>query len=428
VFAWTIIRFTVDIPPPDTSDLTLDRPDISLEDNAFTYYSAVAKALYFPSGVFVVDHYLEGKNVDQKKLGDIIRKNKKNFEMIAKGNKCERCIVPEASISLMPIPYLSPLLNIGKLLAAKARCERLSNHPKAATETCVETIRFGNLFQKDSERFVAYYVGLAILSHGLEQARDLARDPNTPTEELKTLADAVSKIGPLHPGLVRMAKGEYQLASHVIDSFTAGKLNLKRLGLARTAKSTSFAPFRVLFKPNETKLALAEAYRKVIDDAPLCYTKTCGSDMENAAKQNIPKRYKFLPTPNALGVCFLALATPPSSSAIENKCKLECDVAATSLIIAMQLYKRYKKTYPEQLRDLVPEYIDAIPSDPFDATPFKYDSKKRIIYSVGKDGVDSGGSLPSKNAGNSKRYERWYSRDVFYNVDIPDNSKTPVEP
>ena len=77
VFAWTIIRFTVDIPPPDTSDLTLDRPDISLEDNAFTYYSAVAKALYFPSGVFVVIDYLEGKNVDQKKLDDIIRKNKK---------------------------------------------------------------------------------------------------------------------------------------------------------------------------------------------------------------------------------------------------------------------------------------------------------------------------------------------------------------
>jgi hypothetical protein len=40
----------------------------------------------------------------------------------------------------------------------------------------------------------------------------------------------------------------------------------------------------------------------------------------------------------------------------------------------------------------VPKYFTKIPADPFDGKLIKYSPKKKIIYSVGKDLKDSGGS------------------------------------
>ena len=46
---------------------------------------------------------------------------------------------------------------------------------------------------------------------------------------------------------------------------------------------------------------------------------------------------------------------------------------------------------PATLDALVPKYISAVPRDPFDGKPLRYDSKKKIVYSVGYNLKDDGG-------------------------------------
>jgi hypothetical protein len=48
---------------------------------------------------------------------------------------------------------------------------------------------------------------------------------------------------------------------------------------------------------------------------------------------------------------------------------------------------------PSGLDELVPKYLESIPADPFDGKPLRLAVKedRRIIYSVGPDGVDDGG-------------------------------------
>ena len=41
---------------------------------------------------------------------------------------------------------------------------------------------------------------------------------------------------------------------------------------------------------------------------------------------------------------------------------------------------------------LIPKYIAGAPRDPFDNKGVRYSAEKKIIYSVGKKGVDVGGS------------------------------------
>ena len=49
--------------------------------------------------------------------------------------------------------------------------------------------------------------------------------------------------------------------------------------------------------------------------------------------------------------------------------------------------------YPSVLNELVPRYLASVPIDPFDGKPLKYSAPKKIVYSVGQDTNDSGGSI-----------------------------------
>jgi hypothetical protein len=61
-------------------------------------------------------------------------------------------------------------------------------------------------------------------------------------------------------------------------------------------------------------------------------------------------------------------------------------------LIAIKAYKIENGKLPPNLEELVPDYILEVPKDPFDGNPIRYSAEKKIIYSVGPDLIDSGGS------------------------------------
>lgn len=73
--------------------------------------------------------------------------------------------------------------------------------------------------------------------------------------------------------------------------------------------------------------------------------------------------------------------------------------------IALELFRRDQQRYPQVLSDLVPQYLDSIPQDPFASEDsdgsFKYalekDGPTLRLYSIGPNGVDDGGQLNEMN-------------------------------
>jgi len=61
--------------------------------------------------------------------------------------------------------------------------------------------------------------------------------------------------------------------------------------------------------------------------------------------------------------------------------------------LALKGYKSEAGELLQSLSELVPEYIDAVPRDPFDGKPMRYSAEKKIVYSIGEDLKDSGGSV-----------------------------------
>jgi hypothetical protein len=77
------------------------------------------------------------------------------------------------------------------------------------------------------------------------------------------------------------------------------------------------------------------------------------------------------------------------------RAELRCAAAA----LAAELYRLAKGHWPERLDDLVPDYLPAVPTDPFDGRPLRLRRTEDglIVYSVGPDGEDNGGNLDRKN-------------------------------
>ncbi|MBN9689573.1 MAG: hypothetical protein J0M24_04985 [Verrucomicrobia bacterium] len=99
------------------------------------------------------------------------------------------------------------------------------------------------------------------------------------------------------------------------------------------------------------------------------------------------------------------------------------DLAATSMAVkrsaltacAVERYRlKNSSRLPERLEELVPEFLPAVPLDPFDGRPLRYEvsGEGYVIYSVGSDLVDDRGR---SNQRPRKRGER-KTRDVPFTV------------
>lgn len=89
---------------------------------------------------------------------------------------------------------------------------------------------------------------------------------------------------------------------------------------------------------------------------------------------------------------FAAVALPNFRNGVARIDYSNFAIQATRLRLAALAFKRDKGTLPRTLGELVPAYIDSVPADPFDGKPIRYNPEKKIIYSVGTDAKDDGGS------------------------------------
>jgi hypothetical protein len=76
------------------------------------------------------------------------------------------------------------------------------------------------------------------------------------------------------------------------------------------------------------------------------------------------------------------------------------DRRMAAIALAIRLFAVDHGSRPAQLSELVPEYLPAIPDDPFSGTQatiqYRADVRPVVLYSVGPDGVDNGGTPRTK--------------------------------
>jgi hypothetical protein len=92
----------------------------------------------------------------------------------------------------------------------------------------------------------------------------------------------------------------------------------------------------------------------------------------------------------------------------------------TQAALAVQRYRLANDKLPENLAELVPEYLENIPKDPFDGNELRYKKLDRdfVVYSIGDDLSDDGGKeRTSKTKREAKREGKPFKWDVTFIVE-----------
>jgi hypothetical protein len=91
----------------------------------------------------------------------------------------------------------------------------------------------------------------------------------------------------------------------------------------------------------------------------------------------------------------------------------QVEVAATAL--AVERFRNAQGRLPNDLRELTPQFLEAVPTDPFDGAALRYRRLARgyVIYSVDADGHDDGGREMPERRNSSDRT----SYDITFTVE-----------
>jgi hypothetical protein len=85
--------------------------------------------------------------------------------------------------------------------------------------------------------------------------------------------------------------------------------------------------------------------------------------------------------------------TPAMTRIVELDLRLRAHLDLAKAALAIERHRLAGGKVPERLEELVPRYLPAVPSDPFDGNPLRYRRTEPgyCLYSISEDGQDNGG-------------------------------------
>lgn len=192
--------------------------------------------------------------------------------------------------------------------------------------------------------------------------------------------------------LIGAIRHEFRFGRQFIARFAAGE--------------TDLGPFepdiplaRRWIKPNRSTRRLAEKYRawirRAARDPVDRSTPELGFDAEGAWKRALWALDS--------GEILLAAGLLDTGSTTGRLDTMRVREVLLRWGLALARHERRHGTLPATLSELAAESpeLGAVPVDPFSGNPYRYDPARRVLWSVGEDGVDDGGSSAEAEDGSS---------------------------
>lgn len=408
------VVFGRDIPPADVSDLKVVRYEIADADNAFTYLSQITNIYSGTNKLVELLDQLEEEVWDEDYVADILASNSTAFTLIDKGLSCERFQVPEIKGFDAPLMYLSEQRAIGRLIDLKAGWLFRQGKKKEAFEASIRCMRLGALMQDSGGGIINYLVAIAVKGISHERIEGIIRQGGLSSGDMRRYAAEVKEYESCDPGFENSLRVEYVFGSSAVDLLVAGKDGSELFGtgvIEMLARRSSY-----VFQPNRTKKRMAELCREMESNALLPYTEIEWPLDSAEEERGVLGGAERLLKPNAVGRVIFDMMQPAYDAYFERKCRCVLYARSIRLLLALKAYERDKGELPQALDQLVPQYIDAAPIDPYDGEPLRYSAERRLFYSVGRDGEDSGGTIAPDKAG--VQLSIWKRRDIIFSLDV----------
>jgi hypothetical protein len=252
---------------------------------------------------------------------------------------------------------------------------------------------------------------------GLTQAEGLARDPGCGVAERERLIAGLADLGTPAPGLDLAAMGESTYTADLLKKIKAGEVDpsylyhgfdLKQSLILLVGRAVCYPNYFMQY--NRTWHLMADDLRLLIAHASSSYADHPLRKRDSAliaigrqgmiAESGITGQrtslnrdhLRHLPYSNTLGHRLWHPMADVMESLVITTCRQKGHLSAIRLLLACRAYEEATGRLPETLEALVPGYLPAVPCDPFDGAPFRYSAERGLLYSVGANLVDDGGT------------------------------------
>lgn len=396
IFLPNILGFFIkDTAPIDDSDLRLSKVTISQDQNA--YYDLIQIGDIYETKDTI--NYLSSNGWDNKIVEGILFNNLNQkaltfFDEAAQKTFFQDPAYADLSKNVNSDFHIIKIQQVSRLSALKALYLAHQGRVAEALDEADKSMAVGRKMSISQAPLLGYIMGSAIESIGLNTLNNILEISFISTPVLLQYSQRLDQFKDSEQGFINGLKYQYMAASSYIDAISKGEAKLSSLiptiGEDDKDLVMNNAKGSFYLQPNKTKLRLAERYRLVINDI----NKPCGLMKNDTTASSLSTSTSLIEKyfmSNLIGEAIYSFVEPSSSDG-KVICDNDLSVSATQLLFAIKAYKINNKTLPSSLSELVPKYILSVPLDPFDGKLIRYSSSKKIIYSVGPNTVDLGGS------------------------------------
>jgi hypothetical protein len=225
---------------------------------------------------------------------------------------------------------------------------------------------------------------MSVKAIGLKQLRSMLGRTALASDELRPYIALLGAHGADEHGFTDALKVEYRCIVAAVDDMKSGKYWLSDVSMEYEA-----ARF-MLLKANMTKRLFAGDIRTLSRNASKPWVHAQRPDITTGNRATF--LVKAFISGNGAGIIMHRMIMPSIVRAHASKCEENCVVGSTRVLIALRCYHLDHGELPNTLEALVPDYLDAVPLDDFDGRPMKYSKEKKVVYAVGTDLVDNGGT------------------------------------
>jgi hypothetical protein len=151
-------------------------------------------------------------------------------------------------------------------------------------------------------------------------------------------------------------------------------------------------PADYLYQPNRTLSLFAEHARRRRHGSELPCRDAFAGDASRGSLGD--RKLRIVLGPNPVGNLLAEISWPNFTKFEMRRCAAASRLGLVQLAAGLKAYAQAEGALPDRLDRLVPTYLGAIPLDRFDGAPLRYSKARGVVYSIGEDLVDAGGSEP----------------------------------
>lgn len=333
--------------------------------------------------------------------------------------------IPKGHLLEILLPELGHTRALARANGARMYQSHLSGDDREFVSAFEQTLALARIIGGQA-LLIDHLVGIAIQALAENHVREALTERPFGPDTCQALLDAIDRQQPMAPLWVslegeRISTLDVIQWTHTDDGHGSGRLMLsawRQLGATTGGFSgPSGGWLDALLGSKLINLGAvafpskAATTKKANEFYDICVSYSKLSPAERSSAQMSPSRYMQERLPARYTI--LNLLIPAIDKSIASQTQSDMTLAATRIMLAIEIYRGRNGRYPAALADLVPAILKELPKDPYNAagawgyrlidpsedTVRRADGSPRpyLLYSFGADGKDNGGKALDKN-------------------------------